>query len=110
MGTKRPGVVDQRAVETKYVAHKHNAPRIRLLKELGREQTIDPESEAKLLAVAKQPVKDILIIIQDTGLRPEEVFRIRIENIDWSRRLIFNPHGKTPLAVTSPSASACSSC
>jgi integrase len=22
-------------------------------------------------------------------------FRVRIENIDWSRRVIFNPHGKT---------------
>jgi len=40
-------------------------------------------------------MKDVLIIIQDTGLRPEEVFRIRIENIDWNRMVIFNPHGKT---------------
>jgi integrase len=39
-------------------------------------------------------MKDVLIIAQDTGLRPEEVFRIRIENIDWSRWVIFNPHGK----------------
>jgi integrase len=71
------------------------APKIQLLKELGREQTINPETEAKLLGVAEQPMKDVLIIIQDTGLRPEEVFRIRIENIDWTQRLIFNPHGKT---------------
>jgi len=71
------------------------APRIRLLKELGREQTIDPESEAKLVAVGKQPLKDVLIITQDTGLRPEETFRIRVENIDWNRLVIFNPHGKT---------------
>jgi integrase len=33
--------------------------------------------------------------MQDTGMRPGEVFRIRIENIDWMRRLIFNPDGKT---------------
>jgi integrase len=71
------------------------APRIKLLKELGREQTIDPETEAKLLRVAGQPMKDVLIMIQDTGLRPEEVFRIRAENIDWTRRLVFNPYGKT---------------
>jgi integrase len=32
--------------------------------------------------------------IQDTGMRPEEV-RVRIENIDENRRLIFNPQGKT---------------
>jgi integrase len=71
------------------------APKIKLLKERGREQTIEPDTEAKLLAVAKQPMKDVLIIIQDTGMRPEEIFRIQIENIDWTRRVIFNPHGKT---------------
>jgi hypothetical protein len=36
------------------------APKIKLLKELGREQTIDLEAEGKLLAVAKQPMKDAL--------------------------------------------------
>jgi integrase len=40
-------------------------------------------------------MKDVLIIIQDTGMRPEEVFRIRIENIDWVRRMVLNPNGKT---------------
>ena len=43
-------------------------------------------------------MKDVLIVIQDTGMRPEEVFRVRIENINWSGRLIFNPHGKTRAA------------
>jgi len=65
------------------------------VKEIGREQTIDPETENKLLVVAKQPLKDVLVIMNDTGLRQEEVFRIRIENIDWRRRVIFNPNGKT---------------
>jgi integrase len=72
-----------------------NAPRIKLAKEIGREQTIDAETESKLLTVAKQPLRDVLIIAQDTGLRPEEVFRVRIENIDWNRKEIFNPRGKT---------------
>lgn len=81
-----------KAVEWKVIA---TTPRIGLLKELGREQTIDLDTEAKLLSVGKQPMKDVLIIIQDTGMRPDEVFRIRVENINWNRRLIFNPHGKT---------------
>jgi len=80
-----------KAAEWKVIA---SAPRIKLAKEIGREQTIDPETESQLLVVAKQPLKDVLVIMQDTGLRPEEVFRVRIENIDW-RRVIFNPHGKT---------------
>jgi len=72
-----------------------NCPEDQLLKELGREQTIDLDTEAKLLSVGKQPMEDVLIIIQDTGMRPDEVFRIRVENINWNRRLIFNPHGKS---------------
>ena len=84
-----------KAVEWKVIAV---APAVRLMKEVGRELTIDPETEAKLLAVAKQPMKDVLIMIQDTGMRPEEVFRIRIENINWNQRLIFNPNGKTKAA------------
>ncbi|HEV2115382.1 MAG TPA: site-specific integrase [Terriglobales bacterium] len=71
------------------------APRIRLRKEYGREDIIDAASEAKLLANAKQPLRDVLIIMQDCGARPEEVFRIRVENINWNTRTIFNPHGKT---------------
>ena len=73
-------------------------PAVTLMKEVGRELTIDPETEAKLLAIAKQPMKDVLVVIQDTGMRPEEVFRIRIEHINWSQRLIFNPNGKTKAA------------
>ena len=75
--------------------------RVKLMKEVGRELTIDPDTGAKLLAVAKQPMKDVLMMIQDTGMRPEEVVRIRIENIDWRGRLIFNPNGKTKAAVWS---------
>ena len=71
------------------------APTIKLVKEQGRELMIDRDSEAKLLAVGKQPMADVLVILQDTGMRPDEVFRIRIEHIDWSRQIIFNPHGKT---------------
>ena len=76
-------------------------PRVKLMKKVGRELTIDPDTGAKLLAVAEQPMKDVLMMIQDTGMRPEEVVRIRIENIDWRRRLIFNPNGKTKAAVWS---------
>jgi integrase len=84
-----------KAVEWKVIAV---APTVKLMKEVGREMTINPDTEAKLLAFAEQPMKDVLIIIQDTGMRPDEVFRIKIENIDWTRRLIFNPNGKTKAA------------
>jgi len=45
-----------------------------------------------------QPLRDIAGIMLDTGMRPEEVFRIRIENIDFKQKTIFNPFGKTKAA------------
>ena len=72
-----------KAAEWKVIAV---APTVKLMVEVLK-LTIDPETEAKLLAVAKQPMKDVRTMIQDTGMRPEEVFRIRIENINWSQRL-----------------------
>jgi integrase len=60
--------------------------------------TVDPETEAQLLAVGKQLMKNVLLIVQSTGVRPEEVLRIRIENINWNQRLILNPGGKTKAA------------
>ncbi len=56
------------------------------------------EEELLYLAKASQPLKDIAQIILDTGLRPEEAFRIRIENLDFAARTIFNPFGKTKAA------------
>ena len=72
------------------------APRIKLFKEEGRSALINDESEAKLLAVAKQPLRDILTIILDSGMRPGEVFQMRWEDIAWDRGMIFIPRGKTP--------------
>lgn len=56
------------------------------------------EEEIAYLAKASQPLKGIATIILDTGLRPEEVFRIRAENLDFVARTIFNPFGKTKAA------------
>ena len=71
------------------------APRIKLMKEEGRSEVIDGEAEGKLLRVAKQPLRDILTLILDTGMRPGEVFRMRWEDIAWDSGMIFIPRGKT---------------
>jgi integrase len=70
-------------------------PRIKLLKEQGREIVIGPQVEAKLLAAAKQPLRDVIVIMQDTGMRPQDVFRLRWEHVNWQKRTLFVPHGKT---------------
>lgn len=81
------------------------APRIKLAKEHEREQRLDEESEKKLLAAAitcgwrktsLQLFEDIIKLMRDTGMRNgRELYRMRIENIDWGTRSIFIPDSKT---------------
>jgi integrase len=56
------------------------------------------EDQAAYLAETSQPLCDIAKVMLDTGMRPEEVFRMRIENIDFKQKAIFNPFGKTKAA------------
>ena len=64
----------------------------------GRLRVVGFEEELVYLLKASQPLRDISQIILDTGLRPEEVFRMRLEDLDFGRRTIFNPFGKTRAA------------
>lgn len=64
----------------------------------GRMRVVSFEEEIKYLANASTTLRDIAQIILDTGLRPEEVFRIRVEHIDFAAQTIFNPFGKTKAA------------
>jgi len=56
------------------------------------------EEQAIYLSHASQPLYDIAKLMLDTGMRPEEAFRIRVENIDFKQKTIFNPFGKTKAA------------
>lgn len=64
----------------------------------GRTRVVSFEEEIAYFAKASQPLKDIAQVILDTGLRPEEVFRIRVENLHFGEKTIFNPFGKTKAA------------
>jgi len=64
----------------------------------GRMRVVSFEEEINYFSKASQPLKDIAQVILDTGLRPEEVFRIRTENLDFGEKTIFNPFGKTKAA------------
>ena len=61
-------------------------------------RVISFEDQAAYLSEASQPLCDIAKVMLDTGMRPEEVFRMRIENIDFKQKTIFNPFGKTKAA------------
>jgi integrase len=60
------------------------APKIKVLSgERRRERVITPEEEARYLAAAAEPLASIATVLADTGMRPEECFRLRWENITW---------------------------
>ena len=58
-------------------------------------RTISFEEEGAYLREASQPLRDFAQVILDTGMRPDEVFRIQISKLDFERRTISNPYGKT---------------
>jgi integrase len=71
---------------------------IEFYKEPKRLRVISLEEEIAYLSKASQPLRDIARIMLDTGMRPDEVFRIEFVNVDFSQRSIFNTFGKTPAA------------
>ena len=91
-----------KAEDWKLIRH---APKLKLRKEHGRSLRLDEEMEKKLLAGAAacnwrrrslQLFQDIVILMRDTGMRNErELYRMRIENLDWDNRVIFVPDSKT---------------
>jgi integrase len=80
------------AVEWKVI---YQVPRIHLEQESGREELITPEREKRLLQHAGPTLRAVIINVQDTGGRPDEIFRLRVEDIDWENMHIFNRNGKT---------------
>ena len=88
-------VILAKGVQYRYL---HQKPTIKLLREPRRECLIDDAAEKQLLNVAQQPLEDVLVIMRDMGLRPEEAFRMRWEHVHWEKRLYFNPFGKSQKA------------
>jgi integrase len=78
---------------------------LKLKTEYGRSRRLDEDAEKKLLASAADcnwrnrsfPLcRDIVILMRDTGMRNErELYRMRIENLDWEGHIIFVPDSKT---------------
>ncbi len=61
------------------------APKIKLLSgEHRRERVVTHEDEARYLAAAPEPLASVAAILADTGMRPEECFRLRWEAITWT--------------------------
>jgi len=78
------------------------APKAKLLRgESHRERVVMPHEEARYLAAAPEPLASIGTVLVDTGLRPEECFRLRWETITWTngrQGTLQVTHGKTVAA------------
>ncbi len=71
-------------------------PEFSLLKERGRSLRLNEEAERRLEPVAEQPLKDIIVVMRDTGMRnARELYRMRVENIDYDAGAITVPDSKT---------------
>jgi integrase len=78
------------------------APRVKMLPgERHRERVVTVEEETRYLAFAAEPLSSVATVLVDTGLRPEEAFRLRWESITWANArqgTLLVTHGKTPAA------------
>lgn len=71
-------------------------PGFALFKEHGRSLRLNDEAERRLSAGAEQPLKDIIVVMRDTGMRnARELYCMRVENVDFDAGTIFTPDSKT---------------
>jgi integrase len=62
-----------------------SAPKIKTLPgERRRRRVISLEEEARYIAATPEPLASIATVLADTGMRPEECFRLRWEAITWA--------------------------
>lgn len=86
-------------------------PNFGTMKPVGRDQLIDEGAESSLQAAFRKPSKNahtrrrreqawlFVVILQDAGVRPDEVFPMRIEHIRWEDNRIWIPSGKSANAT-----------
>ena len=64
----------------------------------GATRVISHDEERRYKAAANPLLRDVATLIVETGMRPEEVFTIRPENVHLEKRYLFVPTGKTRFA------------
>jgi integrase len=64
----------------------------------GCMRVVSHEEQQKYLAVANPLLRDVAVLILETGMRPEEVYTIRNENVHLDKGYLFVPNGKTRFA------------
>jgi len=88
------------AVEDELIS---TVPKLKVLKGANvREWVLPPELEDQYLAACTEPLKTVAVIMLDAGLRPDECFRLRWENvrfIDARRAVLIVPGTKSQAAA-----------
>lgn len=69
-----------------------------LPEEPGAMRVVSQEEQRKYLAKANKLLRDVATLILERGMRPEEVFTIRKENVHLTHGYVFVPIGKTRFA------------
>ncbi len=63
-----------------------------------RTRVLTYDEQGKYLAAATPVLRDVATLMLETGMRPEEVYRIQPENVNLAAGFLFNPFGKTKAA------------
>lgn len=78
------------------------APRVKVLSgERRRGRVVTSDEEARYLAAVPEPLASIAVVLADTGMRPEECFRLCWEDVTWlngRNGALLVMHGKTAAA------------
>jgi len=64
----------------------------------GVMRVVSHEEQKRYLDKARPLLRDVATLMLETGMRPEEVFTIRKENVHLDRRYLFVPRAKTVFA------------
>jgi integrase len=81
------------------VIFKNPVSRVKFLAENNEQmRVLSMEEQQAYLLAASQPLRDVARLMLETGMRPEEVCRIRRDDVHLAQGLVFNPHGKTKAA------------
>jgi integrase len=64
----------------------------------GQTRVLSFDEQKKYLDVATPFLRDVASLMLETGMRPEEVYRIQPENVNLPAGYLFNPFGKTKAA------------
>ncbi len=80
----------------------NSSPKIKMLPgKRHRERVISPGEEAKYLAAANSLLSEMAAVLVDSGMRPEECYRLRWEALTWvngRNGTLMVTHGKTKAA------------